>query len=391
MTEITDTLAPDVTVLDADAPAPGGIDAARAAAVAALGATAAEEDRRIAARTAEALSEAGFARHFVPRRWGGAEGTFGALFDAAVEVAESCASAGWCGALWSGQARFAAYLPEDGQRDLWGENPDVRISAAVIPPAGSAEPVAGGWQVQGKWRFASGVDHAQWLLVAAPESRETGGRVLVFAVPRADIRVLDNWNSVGLRGTGSHEVALKPTFVPERRAVEMGTMLRGDTGLGVARCYGVPNQLVGGALLTAPALGAARRALRVWSGQVVPKAAGGAANFAGPVWEALARSSAELDAAGLILRAALRRADSEPLTKDSVPLAQRDASVAAELVLSATERLFRSGGSHGSDATGELQRAWRDVHTAAGHASLRIGPAAEAYGLATAAALGQGR
>ncbi|MFG2095422.1 oxidoreductase [Streptomyces sp. NPDC048612] len=359
--------------------------------MASCGVAAAERERRIGALTAQALTEAGFARHFVPQRWGGGEGAFTELFDATVEVAEGCASAAWCGALWAGHGRFAAFLPEEGQRDLWGESPDVRISAAVVPPAGSAEPVDGGWRVQGTWRFASGVDHADWLLVAVPEPCETGGQALVFAVPREELRIVDSWNSVGLRGTGSHEVVLRSVIVPERRSFGMARMMSGDALPGRARCYAAPAQLVGGVLMMAPALGAARRALRVWSELVVGKAAKGTADFAVPVWEALARSSAELDAAALLLRDVVCRADAEPRAEGGVAHGRRDAAVAAELVVNAVERLFRTGGSHGGHAEGELQRAWRDVHTATGHAALRLGAAAEAYGRATAAVLSQGR
>ncbi|WP_432002434.1 acyl-CoA dehydrogenase family protein [Streptomyces sioyaensis] len=389
MTELAHPLAPGVSRALPDSP--GVISAARAADVASRAGAVAERERRIDVRTVQALTEAGFARHFVPRRWGGGEGAFTELFDAAVEVAEGCASAAWCGVLWAGHGRFAAFLPEEGQRDLWEESPDVRISAAVVPPAGSAESVPGGWRVQGNWRFASGVDHADWLLVAVPEPREAGAQVLVLAVPREELRIVDSWNSVGLRGTGSHEVVLRSAFVPERRSFEMGRMMNGDARLGRARCYAAPAQLVGGVLMMAPALGAARRALRVWSDLVVGKAAKGAADFAVPVWEALARSSAELDAAALLLREVARRADREPRAEGGVAHGRRDAAVAAELVVTAVERLFRTGGSHGGCAEGELQRAWRDVHTATGHAALRLGSAAEAYGRATAAVLAQGR
>lgn len=389
MTELTHSSPLDVPPALPDPP--GVISATRAAAVAFRGAAAAERDRRIDACTAQALTEAGFARHFVPRRWGGGEGAFTDVFDATVEVAEGCASAAWCGVLWAGHGRFAAFLPEEGQRDLWGESPDVRISAAVVPPAGRADPVAGGWRVQGNWCFASGADHADWLLVAVPEPRGAGGQTMILAVPREEVQIVDSWNSVGLRGTGSHEVALRSVFVPERRSFDMARMMSGDAELCGAGCYAAPAQLIGGVLLAAPALGAARHALRVWSDLVVGKAAKGAADFAVPVWEALARSSAELDAAELLLREAARRADGEPRAEGGVAYGRRDAAVAAELVVNAVERLFRTGGSHGSKVEGELQRAWRDVHTATGHAALRLGAAAEAYGRATAAALAPGR
>lgn len=350
-------------------------------AIAAADAAAADLTGRLAARTVDAITEAGFPRHFVPRRWGGDEGGFTELFDSIAELAESCTSTGWCAMLWAWHGRLAAALPEEGQRELWGKTPDARISSAIMPPTGTAEPVPGGRRVSGTWRFASGVEHADWLLVATPDPHGSAGP-LVFAVPRGEVGITNSWNAVGLRGTGSHDVVLDAVRVPEHRCFALADLVRGDPAPGRARCHAVPPELGAGLLLCAPALGAARHALAVWTGAVAGRAVGGPAAVAAPVWEALARSATELDAAGLLLREAARRADHDPVTAAAVARARRDAAVAAESVTAAVERLFRTGGSHAGDASGGLQRAWRDVHTVTSHAALRLGPAAEAYGAA---------
>ncbi|MER7912639.1 acyl-CoA dehydrogenase family protein, partial [Streptomyces sp. NPDC096068] len=93
-----------------------------------------EEERRLTAEIAGALSRAGFARHFVPERWGGGAGTFGHLLDASAELAETCASTAWCATLFAAHGRLAAYLPEEGRRDLWGASPDVRVAQGERGP-----------------------------------------------------------------------------------------------------------------------------------------------------------------------------------------------------------------------------------------------------------------
>lgn len=140
----------------------------RAAWVAGRAARAADRDRRLAPEVVTALKEAGAARHFVPRRWGGREGGFADLITATALIARQCPSAAWCGMLWAAHGRYAARLPEEGQRELWGKGPDTLIAAALAPPAGAARPVPGGWLLDGRWDCVSGVDFSHGVLLAAP-------------------------------------------------------------------------------------------------------------------------------------------------------------------------------------------------------------------------------
>ncbi|WP_332253402.1 acyl-CoA dehydrogenase family protein, partial [Saccharomonospora saliphila] len=91
--------------------------AAEVASTAGRYAAEAEHHRRLSEQVVKHLVSAGFARHFVPRRFGGAEGTVEELARAVAVVAERCPSAGWCASLTAGAARMGAYLPERGQRE----------------------------------------------------------------------------------------------------------------------------------------------------------------------------------------------------------------------------------------------------------------------------------
>lgn len=351
----------------------GGL-APLAARVAAASSAEGERERRLAPAVVAALVDAGFARHFVPREHGGAEGGFGELLDATAAVAEGCASAAWCAALWAAHGRYAARLPAAGRRAVWAGGPDARIAAALAPPAGSAEPVFGGWRLTGRWSYVSGVDHADWLLLAAPVSGAGGGGggTRVFALPRAACTVVDSWDPVGLRGTGSHTVVLPPTAVPESRSVPLGVLLAGSPSEGASRCHRLPAHAVGGAVFCAPALGTARRALALWRERTAGRPG---------LDETYARSAAAVDAAAAVLRGVAARADDA--RADDLPrldaLGRRDAAYAAEILTSTVERLFTTGGSHAAAAPDGLQRCWRDVHTIGGHAALRFTAAAASY------------
>ncbi|MEU6219503.1 acyl-CoA dehydrogenase family protein [Streptomyces sp. NPDC047022] len=341
----------------------------------------ADRDGRLTGEVVAALASTGLARHFVPRRWGGTEGRFETLLAEVADMGRACTSAAWVAMLWAAHGRYAALLPEEGQRELWGASPDVRIVAALMPPAGSARPVAGGWLVSGSWACVSGIDSAQWVLVAAPEPAEEGGRVRVFAVPARSVDVSDTWDATGLRGTGSHTAVVRDAFVPHQRSFPQATLMRGGEAPGLARCHTAPALLAGGLMFCAPALGAARQALAVWSRWAAATAPGsGRPNHdSAAVRETLAVTSAHIDAAGLLLERAARRADTEPVTSALITGNQRDAAVAAGLLADAVDRLFRTGGAHVRDGGGDLNRLWRDVHTTASHGVLRLEPVAAAY------------
>jgi alkylation response protein AidB-like acyl-CoA dehydrogenase len=352
-----------------------------AVAVAAAHSEAADRDRRLHPETVVALAGAGFAGHFVPARWGGAAGTFAELLSATASVGESCASAAWCAGLWAAHSRFAAFLPEQGQREMWGASPHVLIAASVVPVTGTAVPAPDGWIVQGEWERVSGADHARWLLLAAMDSSADVPVARIFAVPRYDVTVLDTWNSSGLRGSGSNTVVLDPLFVPGHFSVPLTDVLLGRTGPGRARCHSVPAQLGGAIVFAAPILGMARHALRVWKQWATrPNAAGLApAQTSASVREALARSSVEIDAARLLLEQTALQADTAVVTGEAIARSRRDTAFAVDLLVTAVERLSRSGGHHGATVEPELLRCWRDVHTASSHLALRLELAAEAY------------
>jgi alkylation response protein AidB-like acyl-CoA dehydrogenase len=371
--------------------------------VSAEDATRADAEGVLPKRVVAELVAAGFPRRLVPVRWGGEESSFEELFYAITCVGESCASAAWCAALWALHGRYAARLPEQGQREIWrdtgwntAESTDstkpgaaaVRVSAAVVPPAGEARRVEGGWVVGGRWEYASGIEHAHWVLLAAREEPGEGpaagpGGIRVVAVPRSELEIDYGWDAVGLRGTGSHQVIARDVFVPDRRAMTFAEMTRAEPGPDTSRSQAAPAFLFGGVLLSAVALGAARSAVADWTRRATAPAATPSARpslLSDPVAaQALTRSSGELEAARLLLTEAARRADSGPLDDAAVAANMRDVAVAVGLLVESVERLLRVGSTAAREADGRFHRGWRDVCTAASHGALRLGTAATVY------------
>ncbi|GGN74440.1 hydrolase [Streptomyces albiflavescens] len=335
-----------------------------------------ERERRLPAEVVEALRTAGFARHLVPARWGGEEGTFSALLGAVAEVGESCASTAWNAAVHAILGRMVSHLPEKGRQEIWGEGPD-GLFAGSIAPAGEVRAVDGGHRLSGQWPFASGVDHASWTLLGA---MAPGPEYRFFMVPRTHYRVLDTWTNVGLSGTGSNAVALDDVFVPGYLSFAQAELMAG-TAAEKATCLRVPFKLVNGLTFVAPVLGAARGALRSSAARLAVKTeiTGGAARANPAVHTALARAGAEIDAAQLLLERAAAAADSGTAGALERARAPRDFAFAAELLGAAVDRLFRIGGARSQTTADPVQRAWRDVNCAAGHAVLQFGSVAGVF------------
>ncbi|GAB7186270.1 oxidoreductase [Kitasatospora sp. Ki12] len=330
-----------------------------------------EERRRLGAETMAGITAAGFLRHFVAREFGGTAGTFSALLDASATVGRTCPSTAWCATLFAAHGRLASYLPAEGRKALWGHSPDVPIATAIMPPRGRAVPVPGGWLLSGRWDTASGVDHADWLLLASRTGAPDRPEHRILAVPRADWTVLDSWRSLGMRGTGSHAVEVAEAFVPERLSFTMADLAH-PVATDAARCHRVPVQLAGTLMFAAPVAGAAQGALDAWrAAAVTPRPVRSAASD-----QALSESSAQIAAARLLLERAARRADHDEVTPLLVAENRRDAVTAVRWCAAAVDRLFHAAGSHVHRDGSPFQRYWRDITTAATHGAL--GPAAAA-------------
>ncbi|WKU46062.1 acyl-CoA dehydrogenase family protein [Streptomyces sp. VNUA116] len=344
-----------------------------------LGAQLSEEHCRLPGETADALRDAGFARHFVPRCYGGSEGTFAEFLSATATVAAVCASTAWCAALFAAHGRLASYLPERARQELWGAGPDVRIAASVIPPQGRATAGEGGWRLDGSWSYASGIDHAEWVLLAGFTEGTAGKEHRIFAVPRAEVTVLDTWRPLGLRGTGSNSVRADGVFVPEYRTFTLDRLLRPLPGGG--RCHGVPFPMVAALQFAAPLLGAAEAAQSLWTAATAGRRRvdGRAAALTPAARHLAAESSAKIKAARLLLAEVAHRADTAEATPAVVAECRRDAAMAAALCAEAVDRLFHAAGAGALAEGNPLQQKWRDVTAAAAHATLSFDTAAAAY------------
>jgi len=180
-----------------------------------------EREREIAPDVLAALHEARLFRMLLPKSCDGWEADPLSFMQAIEEIAKADGSTAWCVVQASGCSYAAAYVEPKVAREIFG---DARAVMASGPgPSGQAVAVAGGYRVSGRWGFASGIKHAQWLgchcPVLEPDGRPRLGpegkpaeRTMLF--PKASAKITDAWHVVGLKGTGSDTYAINDLFVP---------------------------------------------------------------------------------------------------------------------------------------------------------------------------------
>ncbi|MGH7399864.1 MAG: acyl-CoA dehydrogenase family protein, partial [Candidatus Rokuibacteriota bacterium] len=231
----------------------------RIRAVVADGAEEAERLRTLSPATVRALAGSGLFALKVPESLGGAEADPVTQLEVLEALTHIDASAGWCLMVATTAVGLpAGFLPDEAiGRMLAGGR--VPAAAIAILPTGTATPVEGGYRLTGRWPFASGVRHAEWLTAGAMvrrDARDAGERHIVV-IPAADAQIHDNWRVAGLEGTGSSDFSVTDLFVPAAFAWNPATATprRGGTLFRLGMPAFVAYEHV------AFALGVARRAL----------------------------------------------------------------------------------------------------------------------------------
>ncbi|EIV91722.1 acyl-CoA dehydrogenase [Frankia sp. QA3] len=336
-------------------------------------AAAGDAERRLRPEVVDALVDAGFGRWFTPPEFGGEPRSYRELAEAVTTVGEGCASAAWVAGLLAGSARFAGFLPPQGQAEVWEKGPDARLVAAVVPQGTAAE-VDGGWLVSGTWSFVSGVEFSDWAIVLGPVVPGVDeGRF--FVVPRSDYTITDTWFTLGMRATGSQSLTLEEVFVPSRRSFPRAELLAGRPEPVAGPRRFAPLFAVNGLTFGCPILGAARGALRIVEESLTQASAEGRA-VRDSARIALARAAGEIDAAELLLARVARSADHDEFTPALIARSHRDSALCAALLTSAVDALHNGSGVRGEAQSDPLQRVWRDVHAGAKHIVLQFEPAA---------------
>jgi alkylation response protein AidB-like acyl-CoA dehydrogenase len=339
-------------------------------------AAAIERDRRLPRALVRALARAGVFRLCVPRALGGEEAEPATFLAVLEELGGADGSTGWCAMIGATSGLVSAYLPDAEARAIYGASPEV-VTGGVFAPTGGAVREDGWYRVTGRWRFASGCEHCDWLMGGCLVRDEDPPRHRLVLFPAADAEIIDTWTVSGLRGTGSHDIAVRELRVPVTRSVA----LTHDRPRAAGALYAFPLfglLAVGIAAVALGIAGAARDEIMALAGSKTPT--GGRRSLAerSTVQAALAEAEAQRASARAFLHESVHaawtaaRADGalDVAGRARLRLAATHATAAAARVVDAAYTL---GGGTAVYADSPLQRAFRDVHVVTQH--MMVAPA----------------
>ncbi len=180
------------------------------------GASQSDREGRLCKESVQALTSHNLWRMRLCTELGGLELPIATQIEVLSALAAEDTSSAWCTMVANnGLAVLGATMPEAAvERIFAGGVPRCTI---VASPSGSATPTDGGFTLNGTWRLASSIQHAQWVYATAFVERDPS-RLLPLAVPVQDVELLETWNVVGLAGTGSKDFKLTDYFLPAELA-----------------------------------------------------------------------------------------------------------------------------------------------------------------------------
>jgi alkylation response protein AidB-like acyl-CoA dehydrogenase len=340
-----------------------------------------EQERALPGEMLEALRSTGLMRAGAPAQLGASEAPPATILAGAERIARGDASTGWCVSIAATSSLLAAYLPEAGATEVFGD--PAAIAAGVWAPSGRACQVEDGLRVSGRWSFCSGISHSQWLFAGCvldqpAETAPGEGPVLrVLALPTAELEILDTWHTSGLRGTCSQDALADDLFVPAQRVLSLiGSRPRLDAPL-----YRFPLFGFFALSIAAAALGNARGAIDDLRELAVAKRGLGSSRVLAErpgTQAALGEAEAALRAARALYYDAIEQAwaaaQEQPEVSTELRLGLRLAATHAVRTSAEVARvMYDLGGGGAIYERSPLQRRFRDAHTATAH--FQVNPA----------------
>ena len=276
------------------------------------------------------------------------------------------------------------------QEDVWGDNPDTLVASTYMPVA-KVTPVEGGYRISGRWGFSSGSEHCTWTLLGGiipPDANGEGAEHGTFLVPISDYRIERNWDVLGLRGTGSHDIVVEDAFVPYHRVQRTNnTSMEATPGRLVTNpLYAIPFAQIFTRAVSSSCLGALQGAINEFR-ENAAKHIGkhGAKTARIPLaQEVVADATLTLDQLRVLERnmaqlMELAQRDEFPDVETRLLYRYQSAYV-TNICADKADQLLRCMAASGLYNTNPVARVFRDLHQARGHISNNVAAFARTYG-----------
>ncbi|WP_068637366.1 acyl-CoA dehydrogenase family protein [Thauera butanivorans] len=352
----------------------------------------AERAGMVPADTVREMNEAGLFRVLQPRRFGGYELDPRVFYRIQMTLAEGCMSTAWIYGVIGVHNWQLPLFPEQAQQDVWAEGTSVLIASTYMP-TGKAEPVEGGYRFSGRWGFSSGVDHCDWIFLGGLLPKKDGSGALehaTFLLPKSDFRIERNWDVLGLRATGSHDIVVDGAFVPAHRTHH--TNDHSDAGCPGRQTnpgwvYRIPFTQVFQRAVSSACIGALDGAIASFRERAAAHVGKHGAKTAEDVNAQLAVSEAMMasDQLKLVLFRNYARIvecarTGAQMTVEERLMQRAQASQVPKLCAAAASELMRAGAASGMYKGNPIERVFRDIHQARGHIANNSDAYARAHG-----------
>jgi alkylation response protein AidB-like acyl-CoA dehydrogenase len=354
------------------------IDAARdVAPIVAKFSEEAERERRLSRPVLDALRESGLMRMMTPRSLGGLETDPVTRALVVEEVGRHDSAAAWTLENPLDWAFFCARLPDAGVEQIYATGADVMIAAQFGRPL-TALSTDGGYRVSGRAPFVSNCLDADWIsstVLVDPEQHADGEPEMRMVYFRRDVcEVIDTWDVMGMRGTGSNDITVSDVFVPTSLTFPMlpefepGSHYKGPL-------YRLPVVGVAATGIPTPMLGVARKAVdtvRELAANKIPTTSSGLLRERSSAQVQLGKAEAILRSGRLLLLDTVNAAWQRCQAGETHSLEQRaDLLVAGSHAMmsaaQAVELACAIAGTTAFRATSPLERCFRDVQTMRHH------------------------
>lgn len=220
-----------------------------------------QELRRILPANKQEIERAGVARLLQPSRYGGCEGHLFGAVEILTHVGSACGSTAWCLAQYIGHNFMLSQWPIEAQDQIWGVKPESLLAGILIPLCGKAKKVDEGYRLTGRWPFVSGVDGCDWCILSGMvENTHGDDEERYFMMQHGTFEIIDTWYAMGLKGSGSHDIAVDDVFIPNHMTLPIEHLKGGPTPgnqINTAPMYQLPSYMQFGIYITSATLGIA--------------------------------------------------------------------------------------------------------------------------------------
>ncbi|HWG05525.1 MAG TPA: acyl-CoA dehydrogenase family protein [Beijerinckiaceae bacterium] len=348
-----------------------------------------ESLRRCPDETIDDYVNSGLLRICQPRRYGGYELGYDVLCEATETLAQGCGSQAWVHMVLADNPLKLSAFSLDAQDEVWGKDTTAKIGVAIAA-VGKARRVEGGIRWTGRHGFSSGIDHADWVICGGNIYEDGKPIQGCFAlIPTREVKIIDDWFAMGLAGSGSKSFEVDDVFVPDHRVLDKKAYDEGrspGTLYYTAPVTKLPRGGVSAVSYTAVAVGVAAGFVENYYKFTGPRKSRGnpVADDVG-IQIGAGIASAEVEAAQRMYLGAVRETmqvleRGEEVTPHMQVQGKRNAAYAAQLAMSAVQRLFNAAGGRALYTDNVLQRQFRDCYAASAHHSVVWDGAAAAYG-----------